>query len=144
MGEDDGQMEMSDLTDKEEGESYEAEEDDLPSEEEEHGSEFEEEEEDPEEGGGRKKRWIRRYRPRRRHWSLGYYGLFQLNDSYYCQSGHRQSRNVCRKHCSDFIDDDISDDVACFVKFNGWRTRRLLYTSCVHWWNYRYFFDMCE
>ncbi|XP_028267646.1 bypass of stop codon protein 1-like [Parambassis ranga] len=53
-------------------------------------------------------------------WSLGYYGLFQLSDSHFCDSGYRWSRNVCRSSCTAFTDDDITDDIECFVKSNLW------------------------
>lgn len=33
-------------------------------------------------------------------WSLGKYGIFQLTDSYFCNSGYRWSRNVCHTACS--------------------------------------------
>lgn len=33
-------------------------------------------------------------------WSVGHYGIFQLSDSHFCDSGYRWSRNVCHKNCS--------------------------------------------
>ncbi|MEQ2241716.1 hypothetical protein ILYODFUR_028180 [Ilyodon furcidens] len=62
-------------------------------------------------------------------WSLGSYGIFQLRDSHFCDSGYRWSRNLCQKSCTDFTDDDITDDIDCFLKefFDGYllRTRSL-------------------
>ncbi|XP_015254306.1 PREDICTED: uncharacterized protein LOC107100361 isoform X2 [Cyprinodon variegatus] len=49
-------------------------------------------------------------------WSLGFYGIFQLRDSHFCDSGYRWSRNLCQKSCSDFTDDDITDDIECLIK----------------------------
>ncbi|XP_041825121.1 uncharacterized protein LOC121629552 [Melanotaenia boesemani] len=54
-------------------------------------------------------------------WSLGFYGVFQLSDSHFCNSGYRWSRNLCRSSCSAFTDDDITDDVACFARTGYWR-----------------------
>ncbi|XP_030606637.1 uncharacterized protein LOC115795023 [Archocentrus centrarchus] len=53
--------------------------------------------------------------------SLGLYGLFQLSDKQFCDSGYRRSRNVCRTSCTAFTNDDITDDIACFVKTGYWR-----------------------
>ncbi|XP_022623403.1 uncharacterized protein LOC111238253 [Seriola dumerili] len=54
-------------------------------------------------------------------WSLGYYGLFQLSDSHFCDSGYRWSRNKCSTACTAFTDDDITDDIDCVVKTGYWR-----------------------
>lgn len=35
-----------------------------------------------------------------RLWSLGYYGIFQLRDSLFCDSGYRWSKNLCGKPCT--------------------------------------------
>ncbi|PWA29332.1 hypothetical protein CCH79_00013941, partial [Gambusia affinis] len=53
-----------------------------------------------------------------RLWSLGYYGIFQLRDSLFCDSGYRWSKNLCGKPCTDFTDDDITDDIDCFLSTN--------------------------
>ncbi|XP_041825145.1 bypass of stop codon protein 1-like [Melanotaenia boesemani] len=53
--------------------------------------------------------------------SLGYYGIFQLSDSHFCDSGYRSSKNLCRSSCSAFADDDITDDVACVVGSGYWK-----------------------
>ncbi|XP_010728592.3 protein let-653-like [Larimichthys crocea] len=73
------------------------------------------------ESGQRKKRFVPRWKPkRRRTWSLGYYGLFQLSDSHFCDSGYRWSHNRCQTSCSAFTDDDITDDIKCFVETGYW------------------------
>ncbi|XP_023254863.1 coiled-coil domain-containing protein 80-like isoform X1 [Seriola lalandi dorsalis] len=54
-------------------------------------------------------------------WSLGYYGLFQLSDSHFCDSGYRWSRNKCSTSCTAFTDDDITDDIDCVLKTGYWR-----------------------
>ncbi|XP_047221917.1 uncharacterized protein LOC124868558 [Girardinichthys multiradiatus] len=64
-------------------------------------------------------------------WSLGYYGVFQLRDSHFCDSGYRWSRNLCQKSCSDFTDDDITDDIECFINSNyHWFLFRTLSHEC--------------
>ncbi|KAI3352583.1 hypothetical protein L3Q82_005523 [Scortum barcoo] len=79
-------------------------------------------EDEQEENGKREKR----SRPKKERrpsdsWSLGYYGIFQLSDSLFCDSGYRSSRNVCRTSCTAFTDDNIMDDIACFVRSGYWR-----------------------
>ncbi|KAG7220263.1 hypothetical protein INR49_018319 [Caranx melampygus] len=58
---------------------------------------------------------------KRMPWSLGHYGLFQLTDSHFCDSGFRWSRNKCNATCTDFADDDIADDIDCLVMSGYWR-----------------------
>ncbi|XP_051940537.1 uncharacterized protein LOC127613515 [Hippocampus zosterae] len=53
-------------------------------------------------------------------WSLGHHGLFQLSDSYFCQSTARWSQNACNSTCDAFTDDDIADDLDCFVDSLYW------------------------
>ncbi|KAK2817509.1 hypothetical protein Q5P01_025700 [Channa striata] len=75
-------------------------------------------------------------------WTLGLYGIFQLSDSHFCDSGYRWSRNECRTDCSAFIDDDITDDIACLVKTNyWWHLLRTASPSCFNTWN---FFKGCK
>ncbi|XP_045685350.1 lysozyme C, milk isozyme-like [Phyllostomus hastatus] len=40
------------------------------------------------------------------------YGLFQLNNKWWCKD-KIPSANACNKMCSKFLDNDISDDIAC-------------------------------
>uniref|UniRef100_A0A3P9MDX2 Glycosyl hydrolases family 22 (GH22) domain-containing protein n=1 Tax=Oryzias latipes TaxID=8090 RepID=A0A3P9MDX2_ORYLA len=49
-----------------------------------------------------------------------YFGLFQLSDSYFCDSGNGSSKNLCNKNCSAFIDDNIEDDLECFANKGYW------------------------
>ncbi|XP_032419817.1 pre-mRNA-splicing factor 38B-like isoform X2 [Xiphophorus hellerii] len=53
------------------------------------------------------------------------YGIFQLSDGYFCDSGNNLSRNLCQKSCTDFTNDDITDDIECFLKafFDGYLRR---------------------
>ncbi|KAL1006101.1 hypothetical protein UPYG_G00067890 [Umbra pygmaea] len=45
----------------------------------------------------------------------------ELSDRLTCISSNTTySRNLCNTECSSFLDDDISDDIACFVKSNAW------------------------
>ncbi|KAM9745320.1 uncharacterized protein ACNS7B_009726 [Menidia menidia] len=83
--------------------------------------------------GKRHRRSAHRRRSRKRvPWSLGLYGIFQLSDSHFCSSGYRWSRNVCRAKCSDFADEDITDDVACLVRSHYWRfLLRVASRSCL-------------
>ncbi|XP_077460758.1 uncharacterized protein LOC144077130 isoform X2 [Stigmatopora argus] len=53
-------------------------------------------------------------------WSLGYHGLLGLPDSFFCQSSARYSENVCGTKCSAFRDDDIKDDMDCFIDSLYW------------------------
>ncbi|CAJ1052836.1 alpha-lactalbumin isoform X1 [Xyrichtys novacula] len=55
--------------------------------------------------------------------SLRKHGIFQLSDGYFCDSGHRHSQNKCKSKCSDFTDDDISNDIDCFVKIGCWKDK---------------------
>uniref|UniRef100_A0A8C9YWZ3 Glycosyl hydrolases family 22 (GH22) domain-containing protein n=1 Tax=Sander lucioperca TaxID=283035 RepID=A0A8C9YWZ3_SANLU len=48
--------------------------------------------------------------------SLGLYGIFQLSDETFCNSGYRSSKNKCNTTCDAFTDDNIMDDIDCFVK----------------------------
>ncbi|XP_058025629.1 lysozyme C-2-like [Ahaetulla prasina] len=41
------------------------------------------------------------------------YGLFQINSRYWCNDNQGRTANGCNKPCSDFIDDDITDDITC-------------------------------
>ncbi|XP_039176375.1 lysozyme C, milk isozyme-like [Crotalus tigris] len=44
------------------------------------------------------------------------YGIFQINSHYWCKSNQGPTNNLCDKPCSAFIDDDITDDIACAKK----------------------------
>ncbi|KAL8164157.1 UNVERIFIED_CONTAM: hypothetical protein K2H54_046921 [Gekko kuhli] len=41
------------------------------------------------------------------------YGIFQINSRYWCTDGKHPSKNVCKKPCSSFTNDDIKDDIVC-------------------------------
>nr|XP_057934954.1 uncharacterized protein LOC131133902 [Doryrhamphus excisus]XP_057934955.1 uncharacterized protein LOC131133902 [Doryrhamphus excisus] len=75
-------------------------------------------------------------------WSLGYHGLFQLSDSYFCHSLARWSQNVCNSTCSDFIDDDITDDLECFMKSLYWLY--VLRTAEYECFQVTNFFEQCN
>lgn len=89
-------------------------------------------------------------KPVRECWpGTGYYGIFQLSDRIYCDSGRRPTRNLCKTRCSGecgtrtqdsgppwwtwaglthasgvsaaFIDDDITDDIRCILKTGYWK-----------------------
>ena len=61
------------------------------------------------------------------------WGLFQINDNYYCYSDYSNKAaayNLCGLDCSLLVDDDIEDDSACasiiyeqrgFGAWNGWK-----------------------
>ncbi|XP_015678698.1 lysozyme C, milk isozyme-like [Protobothrops mucrosquamatus] len=44
------------------------------------------------------------------------YGIFQINSRYWCKSKQGRTNNRCYKPCSAFLDDDITDDIACAKK----------------------------
>ncbi|KAL2086572.1 hypothetical protein ACEWY4_017631 [Coilia grayii] len=60
--------------------------------------------------GGRSKP-TRRPVPPKDVWTL--YGIFQLPDRVMCDSGLVPSLNICQTNCSNFLDDDVDDDIAC-------------------------------
>uniref|UniRef100_A0A8D0KJ07 Glycosyl hydrolases family 22 (GH22) domain-containing protein n=1 Tax=Salvator merianae TaxID=96440 RepID=A0A8D0KJ07_SALMN len=41
------------------------------------------------------------------------YGIFQINSRWWCDNGRRPTANGCRKPCSAFTTDNISDDIEC-------------------------------
>ncbi|XP_054859563.1 lysozyme C, milk isozyme-like [Eublepharis macularius] len=41
------------------------------------------------------------------------YGIFQINSRWWCSNGKGKTANGCRKSCSKFVDDNISDDITC-------------------------------
>ncbi|XP_073070328.1 lysozyme C, milk isozyme-like [Manis javanica] len=41
------------------------------------------------------------------------YGLFQLNNKWWCKDSKHSSANACNTLCSKFMDDNISDDISC-------------------------------
>lgn len=87
---------------------------------------------------------VRLCRPR-----TGYYGIFQLSDRIFCDSGENPTENLCKTRCSGecgtgtqdsgppwwtwagltqasgvsaaFIDDDITDDIRCLLKTGFWK-----------------------
>ncbi|KAI1905249.1 hypothetical protein AGOR_G00014170 [Albula goreensis] len=57
------------------------------------------------------------------------YGIFQINNHWWCTDGH-PSHNGCKISCSSLLNDDISDDIRCakqvareqgIVAWNGWK-----------------------
>ncbi|XP_015684541.1 lysozyme C, milk isozyme [Protobothrops mucrosquamatus] len=41
------------------------------------------------------------------------YGIFQINSRYWCNNNQGPTANGCNKPCSDFLKDDITDDIVC-------------------------------
>ncbi|XP_070597203.1 lysozyme C-1-like [Erythrolamprus reginae] len=41
------------------------------------------------------------------------YGIFQINSRYWCNNNQGPTANGCNKPCSDFTNDDITDDIEC-------------------------------
>ncbi|XP_055501244.1 lysozyme C, milk isozyme-like [Leucoraja erinacea] len=42
------------------------------------------------------------------------YGLFQFNSRWWCADGKMgNSRNGCKQHCTQFVDNNIADDITC-------------------------------
>ncbi|XP_039475953.1 uncharacterized protein LOC120442776 [Oreochromis aureus] len=70
------------------------------------------------------------------------YGLFQLSDRKFCDSGYCPSENVCHTSCTAFTDDDITDDIACVIQTGYWREIEMTASeSCRRTWN---FFKECN
>ncbi|XP_016056516.1 PREDICTED: lysozyme C, milk isozyme-like [Miniopterus natalensis] len=44
------------------------------------------------------------------------YGLFQLNNKWWCKDNKYPSANACNIMCSKFLDDDINDDIRCIKR----------------------------
>ncbi|XP_008118337.2 lysozyme C, milk isozyme isoform X1 [Anolis carolinensis] len=56
------------------------------------------------------------------------YGIFQFSNMEHCSDGCRSSLNICRTQCTNFINDDLRDDIRCVMKiiradtgFDEWR-----------------------
>ncbi|KAM6474878.1 lysozyme C, milk isozyme-like [Liasis olivaceus] len=41
------------------------------------------------------------------------YGIFQINSRWWCNNNQGTTANGCKKSCSAFTNDDITDDIAC-------------------------------
>ncbi|XP_032889375.1 lysozyme C, milk isozyme-like [Amblyraja radiata] len=42
------------------------------------------------------------------------YGLFQINSRWWCDDGKTEnSLNACEQHCTQFVDNNIADDITC-------------------------------
>ncbi|XP_004604024.2 lysozyme C, milk isozyme-like [Sorex araneus] len=55
------------------------------------------------------------------------YGIFQVNNKWWCKDNKRQSKNACNIACSKLLDDNIDDDITCIKrivkdpnKMNAW------------------------
>ncbi|XP_036154900.1 lysozyme C, milk isozyme-like [Myotis myotis] len=44
------------------------------------------------------------------------YGIFQLNNQWWCKDNKFPSENACNIMCSKFLDDNISDDINCIKR----------------------------
>ncbi|CAI5662123.1 unnamed protein product [Oreochromis niloticus] len=74
--------------------------------------------------------------------SKNLYGLFQLSDREFCDSGYCPSKNMCHASCTAFTDDDITDDIACVVETGYWKEiMRSASDSCRR---PRDFFEECD
>ncbi|KAK2706421.1 lysozyme c-1-like [Artemia franciscana] len=47
------------------------------------------------------------------------WGLFQVNDYYWCYISTNPAYNDCNVNCANLLDDSIADDVACAKKIHG-------------------------
>lgn len=47
---------------------------------------------------------------------IGYHGLYQISDQYWCSSSYDGSGKECNMQCSHLQDDDLTDDFACISK----------------------------
>ncbi|XP_070592196.1 lysozyme C, milk isozyme-like [Erythrolamprus reginae] len=63
-----------------------------------------------------------------RNWDGSYdYGIFQINSRWWCNNYSGRTSNGCKKNCSAFKNDDITDDIVCAKrivkdpnKMNAW------------------------
>ncbi|XP_023237553.1 lysozyme C, milk isozyme-like [Centruroides sculpturatus] len=59
------------------------------------------------------------------------YGLFQINDKYWCNGNSKNSQNVCNLSCDKLKNDDIADDIKCVSEmyrrhgFDAWVAHKL-------------------
>ncbi|XP_005951665.1 uncharacterized protein LOC102300012 isoform X1 [Haplochromis burtoni] len=68
--------------------------------------------------------------------SLSLYGLFQLSDRKFCDSGYCPSENLCNTSCTAFNDEDITDDIACVIQTGYWKEIEMTAPeSCRRNWN---------
>ncbi|XP_039886393.1 lysozyme c-1-like isoform X2 [Simochromis diagramma] len=68
--------------------------------------------------------------------SLSLYGLFQLSDRKFCDSGYCPSENLCNTSCTAFNDEDITDDIACVIQTGYWKEIEMTASeSCRRNWN---------
>ncbi|XP_077298016.1 lysozyme-like [Arctopsyche grandis] len=60
------------------------------------------------------------------------WGLFQINDKYWCKGHYSGSKNICNINCGEFLQDDISASVKCALKiknasgfsaWEGWKAK---------------------
>ncbi|XP_045619850.1 lysozyme C [Procambarus clarkii] len=62
------------------------------------------------------------------------YGLFQLSNKFWCDDA-RKGKNVCRIPCTDLLDDDLTDDLACIKKIirdtEQWKGKGTAFTAWV-------------
>ncbi|XP_069161129.1 lysozyme C-like [Procambarus clarkii] len=60
------------------------------------------------------------------------YGLFQLSNKFWCDDA-RKGKNVCRIPCTDLLDDDLTDDLACIKKIirdtEQWKGKGTAFTA---------------
>ncbi|XP_054859884.1 lysozyme C, milk isozyme-like [Eublepharis macularius] len=59
------------------------------------------------------------------------YGIFRINSRWWCSNGEGKTSNGCRTSCSNFTDDDLTDDITCakrivrdpsgYVSWVGWK-----------------------
>ncbi|XP_011617593.2 lysozyme C, milk isozyme [Takifugu rubripes] len=45
-----------------------------------------------------------------------FYGIFQLTNGLTCSDDTAQLPNICGANCTDFLDDNINDDLQCLLK----------------------------
>ncbi|XP_034482089.1 lysozyme A/C-like [Drosophila innubila] len=47
------------------------------------------------------------------------YGIFQINNKFWCESDGVRSHNMCKISCNDLLTDDITNSVRCARKIQG-------------------------
>ncbi|KAG7164099.1 Lysozyme C-like [Homarus americanus] len=74
------------------------------------------------------------------NWDGSYdYGLFQLNNKYWCKDDNKKGKNVCKMACTDLLDADLTDDLNCIKKIikdtERWKGRGTGLTAWVAYQN---------
>ncbi|XP_039196110.1 lysozyme C, milk isozyme-like [Crotalus tigris] len=52
----------------------------------------------------------------RKNRKIQFFGIFQIDNHWWCDNKQGYSANLCKMSCNAFINDDLNDDIACAKK----------------------------